>query len=62
MVPAFPYLEQKNVRGGLPSDPEYTKLKDARRKEGIWLRDDVGIGCHIGMASGIATQDARVDR
>lgn len=52
MVPVFPHLEQKNVREGFPSDEEYTKLKDACRKEGIWLRTMLELAATFGWRKG----------
>ncbi len=52
MVPVFPHLEEKNVREGFPSDEEYTKLKDACRKEGIWLRTMLELAATFGWRKG----------
>lgn len=52
MVPVFPHLEEKNVREGFPSDEEYTKLKDACRKEGIWLRTMLELAATFGWRRG----------
>jgi integrase len=37
-VPTFPHLAEDNVREGFPTDEQYTKLKVACSKEGLWLR------------------------
>src|SRR5215467_3911503 len=52
MVPVFPHLEEKNVREGFPSDEEYSKLKDACRKEGIWLRTMLELAATFGWRKG----------
>jgi integrase len=52
MVPVFPHLEEKNVREGFPSDEEYTKLKDACPKEGIWLRTMLELAATFGWRKG----------
>jgi integrase len=52
MVPVFPHLEEKNVREGFPSDEEYRKLKDACRKEGIWLRAMLELAATFGWRKG----------
>ena len=52
MVPVFPHLEEKNVREGFPSDNEYTKLRDACRKEGIWLRTMLELAATFGWRKG----------
>lgn len=52
MVPVFPHLEEKNVREGFPSDEEYTKLKEACRKEGIWLRTMLELAATFGWRKG----------
>lgn len=52
MVPVFPHLEEKNVREGFPSDEEFTRLKDACRKEGIWLRAMLELAATFGWRKG----------
>jgi len=52
MVPVFPHLEEKNVREGFPTDEEFTKLKDACRKEGIWLRTMLELAATFGWRKG----------
>jgi integrase len=47
-VPTFPHLTEENVREGFPTDAEFTKLKEACAKEGLWLRAMLEIASKFG--------------
>lgn len=47
-VPAFPTLQENNVRKGFLADDQYDKLAAECAKQGLWMRALLAVACNFG--------------